>query len=306
MREVPDTLKSPQTNAAAEDCNGYMSIRPVLNQLVERIEKRYENGEATFEVPTGFDSLDKIIGGFRAGELALFVGRPSHDKAILVRNIIEHATLTQRFPTAVFTQGIPADKLVTEMMSSVGGIPYQRLERVNLMDEEWPRLATIARRISDAPILVNDIAGLKIKKIRSICHRIRRNHGLGLVVMMSVQRVDCTQTREDATTRKARKLKALALDLDVPVLALSELSRAGKPHRNGWPHPTLRDISDYEQQADVVISTYRSVENDADSTMTTEVAVAKPPCGLTGRALLFLQPELARFSSERRQESVMD
>ncbi len=308
MCELKNALDSSRRNGVTTDFNGYMTTEPVLNQLVERIEGRHaHSGEANGE-STRPDSLDEIISGYQAGDLVLFAGRPSHDKAVLVRKIIERASLLQKVPTAVFTQGIPVDRLLSEMLSSVSGIPYQRLERADLTDNEWPQLTAALEKISGTRLLLNDVTGLKIEEIRSICHRIRRNHGLGLVVVMSVQRMECTQTREDATTRKARKLKSLALEFDVPVLALSDLSAADNFKGDGWPYPTLRDIGDYEQQADVVIFTYRAVdvENDADSTMTTEVVVAKQPCGLTTKALLSLQPELARPSSERRQKSAMD
>jgi replicative DNA helicase len=241
---------------------GFVPMREVLKDSFKVIEQLYEKKAHVTGVASGFADLDNLTAGFQPSDLIIIAGRPSMGKTAFVLNIAEHVGIEARVPVAIFSLEMSREQLVMRMLSSVSGVDGNRLRRGFLSREDWPLLSRAAGKLSDAPIYIDDSAACTVLEIRAKARRLKADHGLALVIVDYLQLIrgrDRTENRQQEISEISRSLKSLAKELKVPVIALSQLSRAVES-RGGDKRPQLSDLREsgaIEQDADVVAFIFR-------------------------------------------------
>jgi replicative DNA helicase len=292
---------------------GFVEMDRLLTQVVERIQELFEraNPSDVTGVPTGFTDLDRITAGFQKGDLVILASRPSMGKTALALNIVQHAAIEHNVGVAIFSVEMSKDQLVQRLLCSEGLVDAQRLRRGQLRDEDYPKLARAAGLLGTAPVWIDDTAALSPLAMRSKARRLKAEHDIGMVVvdyLQLMQGPSGAENRQQEISQISRSLKALAKELDVPVLALSQLSRA--PEQRGGEHrrPQLSDLREsgaIEQDADVVCFIFRQEFYDGPVDPKTnesieglaELIVSKQRNGPTGVVKLFFKKEFTRFDN---------
>ncbi|QMI49974.1 replicative DNA helicase [Burkholderia sp. MBR-1] len=279
---------------------GFVAINPILTDVVERIDTLFHSGNVgdVTGTPTGFIDLDRMTSGMHGGQLIIVAGRPSMGKTSLAMNIGEHVAIANKLPVAVFSMEMPAAQLVTRMIGSVGRLDQHRLRTGRLADEDWPRLTHAVTLISEARIFIDETGGLNPMELRARARRLTRQCGkLGLIIVDYLQLMSGSSTGENRATEiseVSRALKNLAKELDVPVIALSQLNRGLEQRANKRPVMSdLRESGAIEQDADVILFIYRDEVYNPDSAErgTAEVIIGKQRNGPIGPVrLTFLGP----------------
>jgi replicative DNA helicase len=284
---------------------------------MERIEQLQAGAGDVTGVPSGFKDLDLITAGFQRADLVIIAARPSMGKTAFVLNVVQHAAIEHNVPVAVFSLEMSKDQLVQRLLCSEGMVDAQRLRRGQLRDEDYPKLARAAGLLSSAPIWIDDSAALTPLAMRSKARRLKAEHDVGLVVvdyLQLMQGPSDIENRQQEISYISRSIKALAKELNVPVLALSQLSRA--PEQRGGEHrrPQLSDLREsgaIEQDADVVCFIYRQEFYDGPVDPKTndsiegkaELIVGKQRNGPTGTVSLYFRKEYTRFDNWSPREA---
>ena len=252
--------------SGARKDQGLIGISPVLAKVFERIDHLHsqENPSDITGVPSGFVDLDRMTAGLQPGDLVIVAGRPSMGKTSFALNIAEHVALhpSVGLPVAIFSMEMSASQLAMRMLSSMAKVDQTRLRTGRLSDEEWSRLTDEIARLNEARIHVDETAALNALELRARARRMKREYGkLGLVVVDYLQLMSASAHGENRATEISeisRSLKALAKELDVPVIALSQLSRAVEQRNDRRPLMSdLRESGAIEQDADVILFIYR-------------------------------------------------
>jgi replicative DNA helicase len=286
-----------------------VAIGQVLGAVIEGIEQRMLSESLLAGLPTGFADLDQKLSGLRPGNLIIIAGRPSMGKTAFALNIAEHVAVVARKPVAVFSLEMSGEELGHRSISSLGGVSIERLiSGKQLDDDDWERMTVALGKLHEAPLVIDDSAGLTISQIAARARRIKRRQGLSLIVvdylqLMGGETDNRTGNRNLELGDLTRRLKALAKDLHVPVIALSQLSRKVEDRPNKRPMMSdLRDSGSIEQDADVILMVYRDeYYNPASSEAgTAEILIAKNRMGATGDVMLAFQGEFCRFRSLTR------
>jgi replicative DNA helicase len=273
----------------------FYPIKDIIKSSFKTIEKLYEKRQLITGVPTGFTRLDELTSGLQPSDLIIVAGRPSMGKTAFALNIAQHAAIEARVPAAVFSLEMAKEQLALRMLCSEAKVDAHRLRGGFLSESDWPKLTRAAGNLSEAPIFIDDTAGLTVLEMRAKSRRLRAEQNLGLIIVDYLQlmrgRAD-SDTREQEISDISRSLKALAKELNVPVVALSQLNR--RVEERGDKHPQLADLREsgaIEQDADVIIFLYRdevyskSEENKGKA----EVIIGKQRNGPTDRfELVFL------------------
>jgi replicative DNA helicase len=223
--------------------SGFVSLKQILPKTIDRLDFLSHSTSEITGVSTGFVEMDKMTAGLQRGELIIIAGRPSMGKSTLAVNIAEHAALGHKVPAAIFSMEMSAEQLSFRMLSSIGRISAGRLRNGRLLDEDWPRVDSAVSMMSDAPIFIDDSGALTPTEIRARSRRLKREHGLGLIVVDYLQLMQVTGTVENRATEISeisRSLKALAKELDVPVIALSQLNRSVEQRQD--KRPVMSDL----------------------------------------------------------------
>ncbi|WP_420213359.1 replicative DNA helicase (plasmid) [Burkholderia aenigmatica] len=290
---------------------GFLEMRPVLLEVVGRIDARYNSPGASDVTGTesGFIDLDRMTSGLHGGELVIVAGRPAMGKTSFAMNIGEHVAINLGLPVAVFSLEMPAAQLVTRMLGSVGHIDQQRLRTGRLEDGDWPRFTDTVTKLSNAPLFIDETGAMNPLELRARARRLVRQHGrLGLVIVDYLQLMSGatqTQNRAEEVSEITRALKSLAKELDVPVVALSQLNRGLEQRANKRPiMADLRESGAIEQDADVILFVYRDEVYDPDSADRgmAEIIIGKQRNGPIGTVrLTFLGPytRFENFASSR-------
>jgi len=287
---------------------GFHHIRDLLKPAFEHIEALSKRNERITGVPAGYDDLDNLTAGFQNSDLVIIAGRPSMGKTSIALNIAEHAAIPrageQRAPTPVgiFSLEMSKDQLVQRLLCSQGGVALHRVRNGQLAHEDWPRLTTAAGLLTRAPIMIDDSASLSLTEIRAKCRRLKSEKQLGLVVIDYLQLLRPSHSAENRVQEIAqitRGLKALAKELNVPVIALSQLSRAVETRdKSGRPQLSdLRESGTIEQDSDVVLFVYREEVYKPDTAEKGKalVILAKQRNGPTGDVPLTFLRESTKF-----------
>ena len=292
--------------AGARGRKQYAKVGDLLVGVVERIEELYSREHPTdvTGLATGFTDLDKMTAGLQAGDLVIVAGRPSMGKTALAINIGEHVALADKRPDAIFSMEMGANQLALRLIASVGRLDSTNLRTGKLQADDWTRLSNALGRLNDAPILIDETPALTVMELRSRARRIARAHApLGLVVVDYLQLMQASSQGENRATEISeisRSLKALAKELAVPVIALSQLNRSLEQRPNKRPVMSdLRESGAIEQDADVILFIYRDevYNEDTPDKGVAEIIVAKQRNGPIGTVRLTFLGEFTRFES---------
>jgi len=289
------------------------SMKDVLHETLATLETIHGRESGITGVPTGFRALDAMTGGWQNSDLVIIAARPSMGKTAVALAMGRNAALHAKEPTpvAIFSLEMSARQLAQRLLTSEARVDSQAARTGRLSDDDWPRLARAASRLSEAPIFIDDTPGLSILELRAKCRRLRAEHNIGLVIVDYLQLMRGTSSvrnanREQEIAQISRSLKALAKELDIPVIALSQLSRAVET-RGGDKRPQLSDLREsgsIEQDADVVAFIYRAerygikVDDNGNSTSgLAEIIVGKQRNGPVGNVRLAFIHQYARFEN---------
>ena len=248
---------------------GFRHLKSILPDAVDRIDLLHQSGGNITGIPTGFTEFDKLTAGLQAGELIVIAGRPSMGKSTLAVNIAENAAIGAKVPTAIFSMEMPSQQLAFRMISSLGRVDQTHLRTGNFPDEDWSRINTAVQLMSDAPIFIDDSASLSPTEIRARARRLKREHGLGLIVVDYLQLMQVhgsTENRATEISEISRSLKALAKELELPIIALSQLNRSVEQRTDKRPVMSdLRESGAIEQDADLIVFIYREEVYNQDT-----------------------------------------
>ncbi|MGA7825168.1 MAG: replicative DNA helicase [Steroidobacteraceae bacterium] len=219
---------------------GARAVRELLPAVIDQIDEWHSNPDKLRGLPTGFTDFDKITGGLRAGDLVIIAGRPSMGKTTLAINMAEYAAVNPgtRASVAVFSMEMPSEQVITRMLSSLGGVPLSSLRSGKISDDDWVRITSATNQLSEAKIFVDETPALNPTELRARARRVKREHGLHLIVVDYMQLMQVPGTQENRATEIAeisRGLKALAKELAVPVIALSQLNRGVEQREHKKP-----------------------------------------------------------------------
>ena len=237
-------------------------LRDLLKPAFEQIQSLYERKAMVTGVPSGYEDLDRLTSGFQRGDLIIIAGRPAMGKTAYAVNIAENAAIQHSVPVAVFSLEMSKEQLVLRMLGSQSEVALSKIRNGYLAQEDWPRLTTGAGLLTSAPIMIDDSASLTVFEIRAKCRRLKSEGKLGLVIIDYLQLIRATgkpENRVQEISQITRNLKALAKELNVPIIALSQLSRAVE-QRGSDKRPQLSDLREsgsVEQDSDVVMFVYR-------------------------------------------------
>src|SRR5689334_2129182 len=277
---------------------------------MERIEALQHGGNTITGVASGFSDLDDMTSGFQPADLVIVAARPSMGKTAFCLNIAQHAAIEHQVPVAFFSLEMSKESLVQRMLTSEERIDAQRHRKGMLRDDDFPRLARAAGILSSAPVWIDDTPGITLLEMRSKARRLKADAGIGMVIvdyLQLMQGPSNSESRQQEVSQISRGLKALAKELNVPVIALSQLSRAPEQRTGDNKRPQLSDLREsgaIEQDADLIMFLYRQemydgpVDKDGNSLEgKAEVIVGKQRNGPTGIVNLFFQKHFTRFEN---------
>jgi len=277
-------------------------IKQVIKDYYDRIDYLYRHRGQPIGIPTSFRDLDKILGGLQPSDMIIVAGRPGAGKTSLVLSIAHNAAKKFNQRVALFSLEMSAEQVVQRLISAETGIDSQRLRLGEIEDDEWPLFVQAAGVLSDLPIFIDDTPSLSALQMRTKARRIHAEYGLDLVIVDYLQLMQGDRRAENRVqeiSNISRALKALARELNVPVLAVSQLSRAVESRPNKRPILSdLRESGSLEQDADVVMCIYRDVmyNPDTDTPKVAEIIIRKQRNGPIGMVPLFFKERLAQFA----------
>ena len=291
----------------------FVPVKNILKGTFQLIEKLYDRKSHVTGVPTGFRKFDEMTAGIQPSDLVVVAGRPSMGKTSFCLNVAQHAAIQEHIPVAIFSLEMSKEQLVQRLLCSVARVDSHKLRTGYLSDADWPRLTTGAGILSESPIYVDDTPGISLLEMRAKARRLKAEQSLGLVIIDYLQLISGRgriESRQQEISEISRSLKAMAKELNVPVVALSQLSRAVESRQP--PRPQLSDLREsgaIEQDADVVTFLYRpsfyrmKKEDDLDEPEdnSTEVIIGKQRNGPTGTIYLAFLREFTRFEDQERE-----
>jgi replicative DNA helicase len=293
----------------------FVRLKELIWPTMERIEQLQSGQGAVTGVPSGFVDLDRLTAGFQRADLVIVAARPSMGKTAFILNVVQHAAIEHSIGVAIFSLEMSKDQLVQRLLCSEGLVDAQRLRRGQLRDDDYPKLARAAGLLGTAPIWIDDSAAITPLAMRSKARRLKAEHNIGMVVvdyLQLMQGPNDIESRQQEISYISRSLKALAKELDIPVIALSQLSRA-PDQRAGDHRPQLSDLREsgaIEQDADVVVFIYRQemydgpTDKDGNSIEgIAELIVGKQRNGPTGLVPLYFKKEYTRFDNRTSREA---
>jgi replicative DNA helicase len=285
---------------------GFIQVKDVLSNVVDKIDTLFEQDSGITGLPTGFIDFDDQTSGLQPADLVIIAGRPSMGKTTFAMNIAENAAIHSKQPVAVFSMEMPADSLAMRMLSSLGRIDQHRLRTGRLNDDDWPRLTSAIALLNEAPLFIDDTGGLTPSELRARARRLKREHGLSLIIVDYLQLMSGSANGRQAENRTneiseiSRSLKALAKELNVPVIALSQLNRSLEQRPNKRPVMSdLRESGAIEQDADIIVFIYRDEVYNEDSAEKgkAEIIISKQRNGPIGTVALTFQGKYTRFEN---------
>ena len=282
---------------------GFKSLKQILPQAVDRIDLLHQSEGDITGISTGFTEFDKLTAGLRKGDLIIIAGRPSMGKTSLAVNIAENAAIGAKVPTAIFSMEMPSQQLAFRMISSLGRVDQTHLRTGNFPDEDWSRINTAVQLMSEAPIFIDDSPSLSPTEIRARARRLHREHNLGLIIIDYLQLMQVEGSKENRATELSeisRSLKALAKELEVPVIALSQLNRSVEQRTDKRPVMSdLRESGAIEQDADLIVFIYREEVTNPDTPRKglADIVIAKQRNGPIGDFPLTFMGRYTKFEN---------
>lgn len=286
----------------------FIAIRDIITDSFETIERLSEKKELVTGISTGFDKLDTLTSGFQPADLIIVAGRPSMGKTAFCLCIAQYAGIKKRQPVAIFSLEMAKEQLVMRMLCAEARVDSHKLRSGFLSKSDWPKLTTAAERLSEAPIFIDDTPGTSVLEMKAKARRLKAEHDLGLIIVDYLQlmsgRVDRRRggadTREQEISEISRSLKALAKELSVPVIALSQLNRAVESRHDKRPMlADLRESGAIEQDADVILFIFREevYKTTEENKGIAEIIIGKQRNGPVGTVELAFIDKYTRFEN---------
>lgn len=309
VRQLLDEAESRIFSIAEEGARGaqgFQEIQPLLTQVVERVDELYNraNPNDITGVPTGFADLDRMTSGLQPGDLIIVAGRPSMGKTAFSINIGEHVAIDSGLPVAVFSMEMGATQLAMRMVGSVGRLDQHRLRTGRLTEDDWPRLTHAIQKMNDAQLYIDETPALTSRELRGRARRLARQCGkLGLIIIDYLQLMSPNSSGENRATEISeisRDLKALAKELNCPVIALSQLNRSVEQRPNKRPVMSdIRESGAIEQDADLILFIYRDEVYNPDTPEkgTAEIIIGKQRNGPIGNVRLTFTGQYTKFDN---------
>jgi len=296
----------------------YFSTKEIMKDTFKAIEKLYERKELVTGVPTGYTDLDTMTAGLQPGDLVIVAGRPSMGKTAFCLNVVEYAAMHSDRPSAalVFSLEMGKEQLVQRMLCSVARVDASRLRTGHLGETDWPKLTNGAGLLSEAKIFIDDTPAISVLELRSKARRLKAEHDLGLIVIDYLQLMQGSnpESRQQEISEISRSLKALAKELNVPVIALSQLNRSLENRTDKRPiMADLRESGAIEQDADVIMFVYRESvyceacrrrdgSCDKGHEQDAEIIIGKQRNGPIGTVHLTFRGQFTRFENQAKRE----
>ncbi len=304
---LADTEKKIFDLLQSRSSGDFVPIRQVALNVLENIEKASKTKETVTGVPTGFIDLDYKTSGFQPSDFILIAARPSMGKTAFVLNVVDHVAVKKGIPCMVFSLEMSKEQLVNRMLSMESNVDSQKLRTGTLTDSDWDAVVEGVGIIGGSKLIIDDTPGISISELRSKCRKMKLEHGLGMVIIDYLQLMTgsgkSSDNRQQEISEISRSLKALAREMQAPVVALSQLSRACETRTDHRPMLSdLRESGAIEQDADVVMFLYRDDYYNKDSEMkdTAEVIIAKQRNGPIGTVNLVWMPQYTKFANATR------
>jgi len=284
----------------------FVPIKEILQDSFEKIENLYHRDEFITGTPSGFDEFDDITTGFQPSELIVIAGRPGMGKTAFCMTVAQYIAVSKNTPVALFSLEMSKSQLVQRMLCSEARVDAHNLRKGRLAESDWPTLSMAAGRLASAPIFIDDTAGITCLEIKAKARRLKAQHNLGLVIIDYLQLITSSgrvENRQQEISEISRSLKGLARELNVPVIAVSQLSRAVEQRIERRPRLSdLRESGAIEQDADLVVFLYREeyYKPKTDRKGIAEVIISKQRNGPTGQIDLAFVKEYAKFENLAR------
>lgn len=284
---------------------GPEGVNELLKKAVDRIDTLFNSDGDMTGVTTGFDDLDAKTAGLQPSDLIIVAARPSMGKTTFAMNLVENALMSNNKPVLVFSLEMPAEQLMTRMLSSLGRIDQTRVRTGSLEEEDWPKLTTAVNMMRDKPLFIDDQAGISPNELRTRARRIVREHGpLSLIMIDYLQLMQMKtpgiESRTQEISEISRSLKAIAKELECPVVALSQLNRTLEQRPNKRPvNSDLRESGAIEQDADVIMFIYRDevYNEDSEHKGVAEIIIGKQRNGPIGTSRLAFIGKYTKFEN---------
>jgi len=287
----------------------FVSIKDVVFQSLESIEAAAKNKGSVTGVATGFYDLDYKTAGMQPSDLILIAARPSMGKTAFVLNIAEYVALKSNVTTAIFSLEMSKDQLVKRIMAMHSKVDSQAIRSGNLTDDDWLKLVDSARVIGNSNLIIDDTSSISISELRSKCRKFKLEHNLGMVIIDYLQLMSGSkksESRQQEISEISRSLKGLAREINAPVIALSQLSRAVEQRPDKRPMLSdLRESGAIEQDADIVMFLYRDeyYNHDSEDAGISEIIIAKQRNGPVGTVKLAWLSQFTKFANLERQNN---
>src|SRR5699024_287833 len=303
---IEDVLDEAEKNiltvSSRQNSGAFKSIKDVLIEVYDDIEQRHQNDDEVTGIPTGFLDLDRVTSGFQRNDLIIVAARPSVGKTAFALNIAQNVATRTDENVAIFSLEMGAEQLVSRMLCAEGNIESQRLRTGALEADDWGKLTMAMGSLSNAGIYIDDSPGIRVSDIRSKCRRLKQEHGLGMIIIDYLQLIQGSEqskeNRQQEVSEISRSLKALARELEVPLIALSQLSRGVEQRQDKRPMMSdLCESGSIEQDADIVGFLYRDDYYDSESEQQNiiEIIISKQRNGPTGTVELAFVKEYNKF-----------
>ncbi|MEI3611124.1 replicative DNA helicase [Pseudogracilibacillus sp. SO30301A] len=303
--EVEEVLDEAERSilevSSRKNVNAFKPIKDVLIEVYDNIEQLHHAKDDVTGIPTGYRDLDRMTSGFQRNDLIIIAARPSMGKTAFALNIAQNVAINTDENVAIFSLEMGADQLVSRMLCAEGNIDSQRLRTGKLEQEDWGKLTMAMGSLSHAGIYIDDSPGIRVTDIRSKCRRLKQEQGLGMIIIDYLQLIQGSEhsrdNRQQEVSEISRSLKGLARELEVPLIALSQLSRGVESRQDKRPMMSdLRESGSIEQDADIVGFLYRDDYYDSESEQQNiEIILAKQRNGPTGTVELAFVKEYNKF-----------
>jgi replicative DNA helicase len=287
---------------------GFEPLSSLLTKTVDRIDELYRSDSAYTGITTGYTDLDNMTLGLQPADLIILAGRPSMGKTSLAMNIAENAAIGQKKKVGLFSLEMPSEQIAMRMLASLGRINSGKVRSGKLDDEDWPRLTSAMTLLAEAPIFVDDTPAITVMELRSRARRLQREHGLDMIIIDYLQLMQGPEGNENRATEISnitRGLKAMAKELNLPVVALSQLNRSLEQRPDKRPIMSdLRESGAIEQDADVIFFIYRDEVYNEDSLDKgiAEVIIGKQRNGPVGKVRLTFLGQYTKFENYSSRE----
>ncbi|MFG6146797.1 replicative DNA helicase [Halobacillus sp. B23F22_1] len=285
-----------------KDSGAFKNIKDVLIDVYDNIEQLHNNEGNTTGIPTGYRDLDQITSGFQRNDLIIIAARPSMGKTAFALNIAQNVAVNSDENVAIFSLEMGADQLVSRMLCAEGNIDAQRLRTGSMEADDWNKLTMAMGSLSNAGIYIDDTPGIRVNEIRSKCRRLKQEHGLGMILIDYLQLIqgsaNSKENRQQEVSEISRSLKGLARELNVPLIALSQLSRGVESRQDKRPMMSdLRESGSIEQDADIVGFLYRDdyYDQESENQNIIEIIISKQRNGPVGNVELAFVKEYNKF-----------